>query len=85
MIVSCKTCAPDLKAVAELNVLGDRLGSTQTRTVLLCLPKANEKLDNIRARCDEMGVDLVDLRQFNREGLRAHFAREGEKLRAGQT
>lgn len=84
MIVSCKTCAPDLKAVAELNVLGDRLGSTQTRTVLLCLPKANEKLDNIRARCDEMGVDLVDLRQYNQEGLRAHFAREGEKLRAGQ-
>lgn len=84
MIVSCKTCAPDLKAVAELNVLGDRLGSTQTRTVLLCLPKANEKLDNIRARCDEMGVDLVDLRQYDRECLRAHFAREGGKLRAGQ-
>ena len=84
MIVSCKTCAPDLKAVAELNVLGDRLGSSQTRTVLLCLPKANEKLDNIRARCDEMGVDLVDLRQHDRESLRAHFAREGEKLRAGQ-
>ena len=84
MIVSCKTCAPDLKAVAELNVLGDRLGSVHTQTVLLCLPKANEKLDNIRARCDEMGVDLVDLRQFNRESLRAHFAWEGEKLRAGQ-
>lgn len=84
MIVSCKTCAPDLKAVAELNVLGDRLGSVHTQTVLLCLPKAHEKLDNIRARCDEMGVDLVDLRQFNRESLRAHFAREGEKLRAGR-
>lgn len=84
MIVSCKTCAPDLKAVAELNVLGDRLGSAHTQTVLLCLPKATEKLDNIRARCDEMGVALVDLRQFNREGLRAHFAREGAKLRAGR-
>ena len=84
MIVSCKTCAPDLKAVAELNVLGDRLGSTQTRTVLLCLPKQNEKLDNIRARCDEMGIDLVDLRQHDRESLRACFARAGEKLRAGQ-
>ena len=84
MIVSCKTCVPDLKAVAELNVLGDRLGSVHTSTVLLCLPKATEKLDNIRARCDEMGIDLVDLRQFNREGLRAHFAREGEKLRAGR-
>lgn len=84
MIVSCKTCAPDLKAVAELNVLGDRLGSVHTSTVLLCLPKATEKLDNIRARCDEMGVHLVDLRQFNRDGLRAHFAREGEKLRAGR-
>nr|MBR4282000.1 DUF1887 family protein [Clostridia bacterium] len=84
MIVSCKTCAPDLKAVAELNVLGDRLGSAHTQTVLLCLPKASEKLDNIRARCDEMGVSLVDLRQFDREGLRAHFAREGEKLRIGQ-
>lgn len=84
MIVSCKTCAPDIKAVAELNVLGDRLGSAHTQTVLLCLPKANEKLDNIRARCDEMGVDLVDLRQFDREGLRAHFAREGEKLRVGR-
>lgn len=84
MIVSCKTCAPDLKAVAELNVLGDRLGSAQTQTVLLCLPKAHEKLDNIRARCDEMGIDLVDLRQYDREGLRALFAREGKKLRAGQ-
>lgn len=84
MIVSCKTCAPDIKAVAELNVLGDRLGSAHTQTVLLCLPKANEKLDNIRARCDEMGVDLVDLRQFDRESLRAHFAREGEKLRVGR-
>ena len=84
MIVSCKTCAPDIKAVAELNVLGDRLGSAHTQTVLLCLPKANEKLDNIRARCDEMGVDLVDLRQFDREGLRAHFAREGENLRVGR-
>lgn len=84
MIVSCKTCAPDLKAVAELNVLGDRLGSAQTEAVLLCMPKANEKLDNIRARCDEMGIDLVDLRQFDRESLRAHFAREGQKLRAGR-
>ena len=84
MIVSCKTCAPDLKSVAELNVLGDRLGSAHTQTVLLCLPKATEKLDNIRARCDEMGVALVDLRQFNREGLRAHFAREGAKLRTGR-
>ena len=84
MIVSCKTCAPDLKAVAELNVLGDRLGSVHTKTVLLCLPKANEKLDNIRARCDEMGIDLVDLRQFNRDSLRTHFAREGAKLRAGR-
>lgn len=84
MIVSCKTCAPDIKAVAELNVLGDRLGSAHTQTVLLCLPKANERLDNIRARCDEMGVDLVDLRQFDREGLRAHFAREGERLRVGR-
>ena len=52
--------------------------------MLLCLPKAAEKLDNIRARCDEMGVSLVDLRQFDRESLRAHFAREGRKLRAGQ-
>ena len=31
-----------------------------------------------------MGIDLVDLRQHDRESLRAHFAREGEKLRAGQ-
>lgn len=85
MLVSCKTCAPDLKAVAELNVLGDRLGSAQTETVLLCLPKTNEKLDNIRARCDEMGIDLVDLRQHDRDSLRAHFAREGKKLRAGRT
>lgn len=84
MLVSCKTCAPDLKAVAELNVLGDRLGSTHTSTVLLCMPKANEKLDNIRARCDEMGVRLVDLRQYDQTTLRAHFAREGEKLRAGR-
>ncbi|MBR6667047.1 MAG: DUF1887 family protein [Clostridia bacterium] len=84
MIVSCKTCAPDLKAVAELNVLGDRLGSAHTQTVLLCMPKANEKLDNIRARCDEMGVHLVDLRQFDREGLRGHFAWEGKTLRTGR-
>ena len=84
MIVSCKTCAPDLKAVAELNVLGDRLGSVHTSTVLLCLPKANEKLDNIRARCDEMGVHLVDLRQFDKDGLRGHFAWEGKTLRAGR-
>lgn len=84
MIVSCKTCAPDLKAVAELNVLGDRLGASHTQTVLLCMPKANEKLDNIRARCDEMGVQLVDLRQHDQASLRAHFAREGEKLRAGR-
>lgn len=84
MIVSCKTCAPDLKAVAELNVLGDRLGSAHTQTVLLCMPKVNEKLDNIRARCDEMGVHLVDLRQFDRESLRGHFAWEGETLRVGR-
>ena len=84
MIVSCKTCAPDIKAVAELNVLGDRLGSAHTQTVLLCLPKANEKLDNIRARCDEMGVHLVDLRQFDKDGLRGHFAWEGKTLRAGR-
>lgn len=83
MIVSCKTCAPDMKAVAELNVLGDRLGSVHTQTVLLCLPRPNEKLDNIRARCEEMGVDLVDLRQYDRTSLRAHFSREGEKLRVG--
>lgn len=84
MIVSCKTCAPDIKAVAELNVLGDRLGSAHTQTVLLCMPKANEKLDNIRARCDEMGVHLVDLRQFDRDSLRGHFAWEGENLRSGR-
>lgn len=84
MLVSCKTCAPDLKAVAELNVLGDRLGAAHTQTVLLCMPKQNEKLDNIRARCDEMGIHLVDLRQFDRDSLRGHFAWEGETLRVGR-
>lgn len=84
MIVSCKTCAPDLKAVAELNVLGDRLGSAHTQMVLLSLPKPGERLDNIRGRCDEMGVHLVDLRQYDRDALRSYFTREGAALRAGQ-
>ena len=84
MLVSCKTCAPDLKAVAELNVLGDRLGSTRTRTVLLSLPKGVERLANIRARCDEMGVKLADLRQLTRDGLIDFFRREGAALRAGR-
>ncbi len=84
MLVSCKTCAPDLKAVAELNVLGDRFGSTHTHTVLLCLPRPTERLDNIRARCDEMDVQLIDLRQYDREGLRNFFLREGKKMRAGK-
>lgn len=85
MIVSCKTCAPDLKAVAELNVLGDRLGSVHTETVLLSLPKANEKLDNIRARCEEMDVKLMDLRQATVESLQAFFTQKGLRLRAGRS
>lgn len=85
MIVSCKTCSPDLKAVAELNVLGDRLGSVHTETVLLSLPKANEKLDNIRARCEEMDVKLVDLRQADAEALQTFFTQKGLRLRAGRT
>ena len=84
LIVSCKTCAPDLKAVAELNVLGDRLGSMCTERVLLALPKANEKLDNIRARCEEMNVKLVDLRQLDRRGLMGQFGRVGMLLRTGR-
>lgn len=85
MIVSCKTCAPDLKAVAELNVLGDRLGAAHTQTVLLCMPKANEKLENISARCEEMGVKLVDLRQHDAASLRSCFSREADRLRAGHS
>lgn len=84
MIVSCKTCAPDLKAVAELNVLGDRLGSSHTETVLVSLPKGRERLDNIAARCDEMGVRLVDLRQHDRDSLINYFTREGTRLHAGR-
>lgn len=84
MIVSCKTCAPDLKAVAELNVLGDRLGSVHTETVLLSLPKANEKLDNIRSRCEEMDVNLVNLRKVDFEALRIFFRQKGLRLRAGR-
>ena len=84
LIVSCKTCTPDMKAVAELNVLGDRLGSSHTQTVLAALPKANERLGNIRARCEEMGVQLVDLRQYDRQGLQDVFARIGRRLRAGR-
>ena len=84
MIVSCKTCAPDIKAIAELNVLGDRLGAAHTQTTLLSLPRPNERLDHICARCEEMGVDLVDLRQFDRPSLIAYFRRAGEKLRIGR-
>jgi len=84
MIVSCKTCAPDLKAVAELNVLGDRMGSVHTETVLLSLPKANEKLDNIRARCEEMDAKLVDLRLNDQEALMKMFSQIGTSLRTGK-
>ena len=84
LLVSCKTCSPDMKAIAELNVLGDRLGSSHTQTVLLSLPRPGERLDNIRARCDEMGVQLVDLRQYDRQGLQEHVRRIGQRLRAGK-
>lgn len=81
MLVSCKTCSPDLKAVAELNVLGDRLGSMHTETVLLSLPKPGEKLNNIQGRCEEMDVQLVDLRQQDRQSLINLFARMGRRLK----
>lgn len=84
LFVSCKTCAPDIKAVAELTVLGERFGAAHTATVLVSMPKPGERLDNIRARCDEMDVRLVDLRQHDRESLVKLFTQMGVWLRAGK-
>lgn len=84
LFVSCKTCAPDVEAVAELNVLSDRFGSAHTAAVLVSMPKGNERLDNIHARCEEMDVHLIDLRQHDRESLIKVFAQIGAKLRAGK-
>ena len=84
LIVSCKTCAPDMEALAELNVLGDRLGSTRTKTALAALPKGTERLDNMHARCEEMGVQLIDLRQYDKQTLIAYFKRLGDQLRRGR-
>lgn len=85
MLVSCKTCAPDMEALAELNVLGERLGSFRTGTVLAALPKGTERLDNIHARCEEMDVHLIDLRQYDKQAMIAYFKRVGMYLRSGRT
>jgi len=84
ILISCKTCAPDMEALAELNVLGDRLGSARTMTALVSLPKGTERLDNRHARCEELGVRLIDLRQHTRQSLSTAFAQLGQQLPAGR-
>ncbi|MBQ2992059.1 MAG: DUF1887 family protein [Clostridia bacterium] len=81
-VVSCKTCTPDMKALSELCVLAERFGSLYTQPVLAVLPKGSERLENIGARCEEMGIQLLDVRQYSREELIGYFARMGRRMKS---
>lgn len=81
-VVSCKTCAPDMEALSELCVLAERFGSMYTQAVLAVMPKGNEHLENIAARCEEMGIQLLDIRQYSREELIGYFGRMGRRMKS---
>lgn len=84
LIVSCKTCAPDMEALAELNVLSDRFGSEYTASLLVSMPKGQVRMDGIRARCEEMDIQLLDIRQYSREMLLTFFKRLGRRMRTAK-
>lgn len=81
MICSCKTCAPDMTALAELNVLGSRFGAQYAQSVIATLPKGTERLDGAIARGEELNVRVLDMRQHNQQETIAYFRRLGQRLR----
>lgn len=84
LVISCKTSAPNMEAIAELNVLSDRFGAEYIHSLLACLPKGQAHLDGLRARCEEMDILLMDMRQYSRSRLVSFFRRLGQRLRAGK-
>ncbi len=81
LVTSCKTCVPDMEALAELNVLSDRFGAEYTHSLLVSMPKGQVRMDGLRARCEEMDIQLMDIRQYSRDMLVAYFKKLGQRVR----
>ena len=81
-VCSCKTCAPDMEALAELNVITRGFGSDYAVSLMACLPKGSDRMDGASARGEELDIRTVDVRQYEWDGLVAYFRRLGKRLQA---
>ena len=80
VVCSCKTTTPDMEALAELNVIAEGFGSSYAVSLLACMPKGGDRMEGPAARGEELGIRLLDVRQYDRESLIAYFTRLGKRL-----
>jgi len=80
VVCSCKTTTPDMEALAELNVIAEGFGSSYAVSLLACMPKGSDRMEGPAARGEELGIRLLDVRQYGREELIAYFTRLGKRL-----
>jgi len=80
VVCSCKTTTPDMEALAELNVIAQGFGSSYAVSLLACMPKGGDRIEGPAARGEELGIRLLDVRQYDREALIAYFTRLGRRL-----
>lgn len=80
VVCSCKTTTPDMEALAELNVIAEGFGSSYAVSLLACMPKGTDRIEGPAARGEELGIRLLDVRQYDREALMAYFTRLGKRL-----
>lgn len=80
VVCSCKTTTPDMEALAELNVIAEGFGSSNAVSLLACMPKGGDRMEGPAARGEELGIRMLDVRQYDRESLIAYFTRLGKRL-----